>query len=504
MIPNSFVLLDELPLTENGKIDRKSLPEPEITSSINEHPVTEIEEKLIQIWTDILGVTKIGIYDDFFSLGGNSLVLSQLIMALRDNLHFELHFLIFLKNPTIAFLAELISKKFHNLLDDNDNKRILKDIHLSHEIMPVHSQYDENSTNSVLLTGATGFLGAHLLHKIHQNQKVKIFCLVRSSPNSTGIQSIKEALERYSLNLCIDNRIIPVVGDLSKSNFGLDKDTYDFLTREIDEIYHNGAFVNHLYNYEMLRATNVLGTIEILKLASQNKNKCIHYISTLSAMCNFTRKDGHVLEDFITHESDTPPNDGYSQTKWVSEKLLTEASGRNFSINIYRPGWIFGNAITGHFPVTGNHLLLLIKGCIQMGIAPDWNIKLNILPVDFVSSLIVDIVESKVFNNKVFNLTNKNQISWVEIVRQLNDYGHHINLVPSLTWVDSLKNIGRNNAIFNLLPLYMNSGHDWEKSLNKIGCSHDAHTQQAMDRFELTYPSIDKTLLFKCFSFLKN
>lgn len=504
MIPNFFVALDKLPLTENGKIDRKSLPEPELTTNFHEHPTTEIEKKLVQIWTQVLGIEKIGIYDDFFNLGGNSLLLSQLILALRDNLHFEIHFSVFLKSPTIASLAELVSKKFHNILDDNYNKRFLNDTHLAPEIIPVNNKVILKKPNSVLLTGATGFLGSHLLSRLSHDQSLKIYCLVRATSSSEGKKLIEEAMAHYNLNTPIDNRIIPIVGDLSAPCIGLDQEIYTALAKEIDEIYHNGAFVNHLYNYEMLRAPNVLGTIEILKFASLYKNKPLHYISTLSAMCHFVRKDGLVLEDFITHDSEAPPNDGYSQTKWVSEKLLAEASNRNFSINIYRPGWIFGNTVTGRFPATGNHLLLLIKGCIQMGFAPNWDVKLNILPVDFVSSLIIDIATSNVFDNKVFNFSNRNQIAWVDIIHCLNEYGYDVKLIPSHTWIDSLKEIEKNNALFNLLPLYLNSDHGWEKSLNKISLSHDANLQQAMDMFGMTYPSIDSALLFKCFSFLKN
>jgi len=503
MIPNFFVVLDALPLNSNGKIDRKLLPEPELTPNINDHPITEIEKKLMQIWLEILDLEQIGIYDDFFNLGGNSLLLSQLILAIREKLQAEIHFSLFLKSPTIASVAELVTKKFHNVLDENYNRRFLKDTQLSPEIGFVSCSIKPHNTCSVLLTGATGFLGVHLLYELQHKKNLNIYCLVRADSLSAGKKIIEESIAHYSLNFFLSDRIILILGDLSKPYLGMTQELYRLMAKEIDEIYHNGAFVNHLYNYEMLRPTNVLGTNEILKLANNYKNKRIHHISTLSAVCNFIGKDGHVFEEFIPSKSDIPPSDGYSQTKWVSEKLLTEATNRNFAINIYRPGWIFGNTLTGHFPPTNNHLLSLIKGCIQLGIAPDWNIRLNILPVDFVSRLIVAIGTSTMFKNKVFNLSNRNNISWKEIIHSLNDFGYDVKLVNNNIWIDSLNNIGRNNALFNLLPLYLNAGDGWEKSLNKISLSHDSNTQQAMDTFSLKYPVIDKQLLFKCFTFLK-
>jgi len=254
----------------------------------------------------------------------------------------------------------------------------------------------------------------------------------------------------------------------------------------------------------MLRSTNVRATVEILKLASLFKNKRIHYISTLSAVCEFTKTDGHILEEFISPDFTIPPNDGYSQTKWASEKLLTEASNRNFSINIYRPGWIFGNTITGYFPVIGNHLLLLIKGCLQMNMAPDWDISLNILPVDFISEIITKISTSDSVENNVYNFSSKKQISWLEIIKDLNIYGYKVNVVPSKTWVDALKHIDGNNALFNLLPLHLDYEQTWGKSLNKFANTNDLNTQHAMNKFKMSYPPIDNNILFQCFTSLNN
>jgi amino acid adenylation domain-containing protein/thioester reductase-like protein len=504
MIPSFFVVLDTLPLNSNGKVERKLLPEPEIIPNINDHPVTELENELMKLWSDILNLAQIGIHDDFFNLGGNSLLLSQLLLTIREKLHSEIHFSLFLKNPTIASLAELITKKLTNVLDEDYNRRFLKDTQLSPEIGFKSKIIKPRKTTSIFLTGANGFLGTHLLHELHRNKHLTIYCLVRANNLPEGKKIIEDSIALYNLGFAIDDRIIPILGDLSKPYLGISQDLYLFLTKEIDEIYHNGAFVNHLYNYEMLRAANVVGTSEILKLANNFKRKRIHYISTLSALSNFTGKDNYVIEDFIPSESIIPPNDGYSQTKWVSEKLLTEATNRNFSVNIYRPGWIFGNAHTGIFPSTGNHLLLLLKGCMQLGIAPDWDIKLNILPVDFVSKLIVAIATDTIFNNKVFNLSNKNPITWREIICNINDLGDNIKLIPHHIWIDSLKNIENSNALFNLLPLYLNAGDNWEKSLNKITFVHNSNVQQAMDKYGFKDPVIDKNILSKCVSFLGN
>ncbi len=501
MIPNFFVSLNTLPLTNNGKIDRSVLPEPEITRTNKKHPKTELENKIEKIWSKIFKLNYIGPHDNFFNLGGNSLLLSHLLLALRDELNFEVHFSVFLKNPTIYGIAQIISNKFHNVLEYD--AQILLDMKLEQGIFPQNITEKNSLTKNIFLTGCTGFLGCHILEKLIQDNKInKIYCLVRANSKQAAIRKISEAAKERKLNFVIDKKIVPIVGDLSLPYFGLNNKIYQFLTKKIDIIYHNGAHVNHLYDYNLLRSTNVCSTIEILKLAGTQKNKEINYISTLSAVGNFTKNDRYILEEFISLDYEVPPNDGYSQTKWVSEKLLSEASNRNFRINIYRPGWIFGNSNTGYFPVEGNHLLLLIKSCIQMQIAPNWKTELNILPVDFVSEFIVKTSERNNSVNTVYNLAKKNHLSWSDIIQCINQFGHKIKMIPPEKWTKKIQNIDERNALFNLLPLYIGYENGWDKNLNKLSLSHCSNTLNAISELKINYPKIDQSILYQCFSTL--
>ncbi len=501
MIPNFFVCLDALPLTNNGKIDRSVLPEPKIAGTNKRHAKTELENKIEKIWLKIFRLDHIESNNNFFNLGGNSLLLSKLLLALRDELNFEVHFSVFLKNPTISGIAQIISKKFHNILEYDT--QILRDIKLEPSIFPQNITEKNTLTKNIFLTGCTGFLGCHILEKLIQDNKIsKIYCLVRADSNEAAIRKIHAAIFRCKLNFIIDQKIIPIIGDLSLPYLGLNDEIYQFLTKEIDVIYHNGAHVNHLYDYNLLRSTNVCSTIEILKLAGTQKNKEVNYISTLSAVGNFTKKDGYILEEFISLDYELPPNDGYSQTKWVSEKLLSEASNRNFRINIYRPGWIFGNSNTGYFPVNENHLLLLIKSCIQMQLAPNWKTELNILPVNFVSEFIVKTREHNNSVNTVYNFANKNNLSWTDLIGYINKFGHKVKTISPEKWTKKIQNIDEKNALFNLLPLYIGYKSDWDKNLNKLSLSHCSNTLNAINELNINYQRIDQEILNQCFSTL--
>jgi acyl carrier protein len=112
MVPAAFVLMGELPLTANGKIDRQALPL--VTSDQARHagesaaPRSPTEQALAAIWTELLKVEQVGIEDDFFELGGHSLLAIQLVSRIRDTFSVDLPLRNLFEHPTVAKLAEAI------------------------------------------------------------------------------------------------------------------------------------------------------------------------------------------------------------------------------------------------------------------------------------------------------------------------------------------------------------------------------------------------------------
>lgn len=501
MIPSFFVILDQLPLTTNGKIDRKSLPKPKLTNHIDhdfQTPSTDTERKLCEIWTKILGIEQVGVHQDFFAIGGNSLLLSQLIVMLREQFNFEMHFSLILKNPTIARLAKLISKPFNDLIEEDYHERLLNDTQLPLEIIP--SPHYKKNSNTVLLTGATGFLGIHLLKQLHAQKRFTIYCLIRAKSNKEAQRRLQQSMHNYGITILLDEYIIPIAGDLSSLHLGLSERTYKDLAKEIDEIYHNAAFVHHLYHYEQLRAVNVLATTQLLKFACLYKTKQLHYISTLSAVGHIANTQGKIIEHFLPMDAHIPPSDGYNQTKWVSEKLLATAAIRGFPITIYRPSLLLGSTWHQSKSLANNHLLSLIKSCVDMKCAPSWDVELDILPVEFVSDLIVKIASTSHFPQRVFNFSNIHRISWLDIIQFLNDCGLKIELISSEQWNDVLKKT-RNTPLFNLLPLYEKEKNTAHIHL-KIKSAQNDNTNTVLNFFNQSYPVINNQRLADFLYFL--
>jgi acyl carrier protein len=118
MVPSSFVILDELPLLPNGKIDRRALPAPDAVRPELPHafvaPRTPVEKSLAGIWSDLLGLPQVGIHDNFFDLGGHSLLTTQLISRVREMFQVELPLRQVFQQPTIAELATVIEQARNN------------------------------------------------------------------------------------------------------------------------------------------------------------------------------------------------------------------------------------------------------------------------------------------------------------------------------------------------------------------------------------------------------
>ncbi len=211
MIPTIFIEVKELPLSPNGKIDRKLLPEPNFTI-INDtwsivEPNNEIQRKLVEIWKKVLQIDRVGIENNFFSVGGHSFLVMTLIAAIEKELHVKVKLTTFLEHPTVKQLEKIIS----NNLNDNktvnelreDGTDLKNEILKSDEIIPVWRNPDK-----ILLTGATGHLGVNLLIELLKTYKsAHVYCLVRAESQEAAKAKIENALKNINYGkviLCLE------------------------------------------------------------------------------------------------------------------------------------------------------------------------------------------------------------------------------------------------------------------------------------------------------------
>jgi thioester reductase-like protein len=318
------------------------------------------------------------------------------------------------------------------------------------------AEYETEPAN-VFLTGATGFLGAFLLHGLLQRTEANVYCLVRCADVEDGTRRIDR-----NLAACVPSgnhpgsRIIPVVGDLSQPLLGLSPEQFDTLAGKIHAIYHNGAAVNWLSSYSRLKPANVHGTQEIFRLASRGTAKPVHVVSSLSVFPLVGNSQGKVVREQDGLDHSGVLYGGYTQSKWVSEKVATIARSRGLPVAVYRPGIITGHSQTGVWN-TDDFMSRLIKSWIEAESAPDLDGATDMTPVDYVSSAIVHLSLSSQALGKVFHLINPRQIHLRELAAWIRSFGYLIEDVSYDRWRTELLSRAqrfKGQAAHSLLPLF--------------------------------------------------
>jgi amino acid adenylation domain-containing protein/thioester reductase-like protein len=447
MVPAAFVLLKELPLTPNGKVDRRVLPAPTLERPALDEmfvaPRTALEQDLAQLWSEVLSIAEIGINDNFFEMGGDSLKLIQLISSIEKRHKITVSLLDFSRIPTVAGLAIIIQQsriQQHISSGYMSLQQLRKEVVLE-ESIKLHSTLSTFRTEpqSIFLTGSTGFIGAFLLYELLQQTKAKVYCLVRASHLPEAHQKIQTAIEGYMQDANVDySRIIPVIGDLSQFQLGLTSEQFQLLANLIDTIYHSGANVNMLYPYDALRKTNVFGTHEILRLASSTKPKRLHYLSTLDVFESVAKMGVQIFHENDSIDRGPGISGGYAQSKWVAEQMVREAGDKGLPVTIYRPGMVTGHSHTGHSN-TADMLCRFVKSLTQICKAPDLDLMLDMTPIDYVSNTIAKLsLQSKVAGN-IFHLVNPQPLPLSLLVEALQGRGYAIQQISYLQWQAAIK-----------------------------------------------------------------
>lgn len=283
---------------------------------------------------------------------------------------------------------------------------------------------------TVLLTGATGFIGAYLAAALVEAGVERVLCLVRAGDPAEAEARVDEALAAYDLP-ARDSRIGVVVGDLASPRLGLDDWALARLASEVDAIVHCGALVKWTYPYAALKAANVDGTLELLRLATTERLKPFHLISTVGVFSSADRDGGAVLETEPLEASGSLAV-GYAQSKWVAEKLAHLAAARGVPISVYRPN-TRPDSRTGAFNIA-DYLSQMLRGCIGLGQAPALDFMISGAPIDFVARAIVHVALERPADGGVFHLVDPVGIDWRQLIDWTARAGYPLEAADFVDW----------------------------------------------------------------------
>nr|ABO15888.1 polyketide synthase [Streptomyces sp. UC 11065] len=290
----------------------------------------------------------------------------------------------------------------------------------------------------VLLTGATGFLGASLLGELLATTGATVHCLVRCQDPAEGLARIRQNYEKYlPWRAADEGRIAVVPGDLEKPLLGLDEEAFDALAHRLDAIYNNGAWVNFSYTYEQLRAANLSGCEEILRLACRGPLTPVSHVSTYG-IWGLPADGRTVIKETDDIAGAGKLVTGYVQTKWAAERLMETARERGIPVDVHRPGRVLGDSRTGA-ALTTHFTTRVIKGCVQLGIAPDLDLEIEMTPVDYVTRALVRIsLEPHAFG-ETYHLVNRRKMTFERLVRAISAHGWTADVVPVDQWWKALQ-----------------------------------------------------------------
>lgn len=497
MVPNYFMRLDEIPMTVSGKTDRKALPVPSLTASISEYvePSNDIEKTLCEIAAELLNYEKVSINDDFFELGGDSLKAIEYTAEASDKgIVFDLQAVF--EHPTIAELSKHISEntmnspeyfksdfdKFSDILAENKN---------ANDFAPQYT-----SLGNILITGVTGYLGAHILDSLMRHETGKIYCLVRSNSPHDRRGRWPQMLNYYfgeKYKGEIGKRIIPIVGDI------IDENLSETLSVDIQTVIHAAATVKHFGEYDYFYSVNVKGTENVLAYAKKKKAKFM-FVSTVSVSGSNLTVKGTGTEIFRESDLFIGQNlsNVYIRSKFEAERLVLGAKLEGFDCKIFRVGNLTNRYSDGVFQQNykENAFLRRMKPFIDLKAYPveiaDSSVEFS--PVDYTAEAIVKLAEYTGEKYTVFHVNDPKQISYGHLMEMLRCSEYTVDPVNSEDFVrllssekytayDSVKNdLNEMKAMSEFVKVQSDSSFT-ETLLSKIGFEWCEISQQYIDMY---------------------
>ncbi|MGV9799691.1 amino acid adenylation domain-containing protein, partial [Mycobacterium sp. NPDC003449] len=433
MVPAAVVALDALPLTVNGKLDKRALPVPDYQSADRYRaPATDVEKTVAGICAQVLGIDRVGVDDSFFDLGGDSISAMRVVAAINTALDTDLAVRTVFETPTVAGLGRLLDSETRPApgptavslasVHGQDAREVhASDLTLDKFIDPATLRAapalprPTRNPRTVLLTGATGYLGRYLvLDLLTRLRRVDdaVICLVRANSDDEARRRLEETFDtdpamRRHFDELSAGRLTVIAGDKGEADLGLDEPTWRRLAGTVDLIVDSAAFVNGILPYSEFFGPNVVGTAELIRFALTAKLKAYTYVSTADVRHQiepsaFT-EDADIRAISATRTLDGNFANGYGTSKWAGEVLLREAHDLcELPVAVFRCDMILADTrFAGQLNVSDNVTRMALS-LVATGLAPASFYRLgadgkrqrahyDALPVGFVSEAIATL-----------------------------------------------------------------------------------------------------------------
>ena len=514
MIPRYITQIESMPINQNGKIDIKKLDTLHESNISNDYiaPRTAKEKIFCKIWESLLK-TKVGIYDDIFELGADSLLAIKFkTMLIKYNINISYSDIF--KYPKIHDLCKEI-KEITNIDDiSNYNYTEINKI-LSKNNIKDSRIFFTNTHNNLLLLGSNGFVGMHIIDSFLKTDSGKIYCLVRNKKNINAKKRFIDTLHFYfgnRLDCYIDKRIFILEGDVLKSNFDLSEKKLKEVVENVDTIINSAAIVKHYGKEKDFNNINIGSVENIIKFCTNNKIRLIH-ISSLSVSGNDTLEESHNISDFscIFSEKDLylgqQINNLYVKSKFLSERLvLQNVVENNLQAQIYRLGNITSRYSDGKFQIIPNDNAFVnkLRSIINLKHAPNSLLDsyVEFTPVDYCADAIIKLMQNHFENSTIYHIYNYHHIFMNELISTLNDIGVTIKTINNTSFNRLInKKINENPDLVNgIINDFNNKKLTYKSNINITS----NYSLICLKLTGFSWPLINKEYLSKYIKYLKD
>ncbi|MFD7662142.1 thioester reductase domain-containing protein [Streptomyces sp. NPDC059788] len=426
-------------------------PAPRAAARAQSDAPTGLEGELVSLWEELFGIDGIGLHDEFGALGGTSLLGLRMTLEVQErygtllNLHRTGG-----SRATVARVAEAVRGASGRTDTEGSSgtdtgptagaapathpsDAALIDADLALELPPLAPREAPPGTD-VLLTGATGFVGAFLLHELLQDpgyRDSRVYCLVRADDEDHGRRRLRETAARFRLPEPDPARVHIVPGDLRDIAEVCETFRDGELARRTGHVVHCGAHVVFTEPYEVLRPANTLATYHLLGWMRRHGITDISYISTLAACGQALGSEGRMLER--REQPLDPEAGGYGISKWVSERLLDKAERDGMRVRVFRPGLIGGDTATGACNDL-DMLWRLVAACLAVGAHPADDMPLPVAPIDLVARAVVQLGREPGSAGRAYHLVGEEATTFAALFAELGALGAPTRPVPVAEW----------------------------------------------------------------------